>query len=39
MSGHSRETVASLAREYAKTWLGFAQELDERLRAGLLASG
>ncbi|MFC7817179.1 transcriptional regulator [Streptomyces sp. NPDC057367] len=39
LSGHSRETVASLAREYAKTWLGFAQELDERLRAGLLASG
>ncbi|MEU6278636.1 transcriptional regulator [Streptomyces populi] len=39
MSDHSRETVASLAREYAKTWLGFAQELDERLRAGFLASG
>ncbi|NEA44812.1 transcriptional regulator [Streptomyces sp. SID10815] len=39
LSADSRETVASLAREYAKTWLGFAKELDERLQAGLLASG
>ncbi|MEV0126108.1 transcriptional regulator [Streptomyces sp. NPDC050703] len=39
VSPHSREMVASLAREYAKAWLGFAQELDERLQSGFLASG
>ncbi|MFE9426131.1 ParB N-terminal domain-containing protein [Kitasatospora sp. NPDC006697] len=30
---HCRDLVVDLARQYAETWQGFAQELDEKVRA------
>lgn len=33
---HCGELVVNLARQYAETWMGFAQELQERVRPDAL---